>query len=168
MRGRLIFPFLAQIYRLDTQTTAGTDPSGFDPDFKESRVVDSMDDGVGQRIRNELPPIKLLCQIEPKTFEELAMFASGNSPRANINLVFHFKDLERMGLVDETGEAMIRPGDRLGGIYDKADVLVQVIRNPMYAIDSRPMGFGLHRAKPSRNLLFVTFDSRQQASRRNA
>ncbi len=168
MRGRLIYPFLAQIFRLDTQTTAVMDPSGFDPDFKEARVADFLGDGVGQRIRNERLPIKVPCQVEPKTFEEPAMFASGNSPRANINLVFHFKDLERMGLVDEAGEAMIRPGDRLGGIYDKADVLVQVIRNPMYAIDARPMGFGLHMEKPSRNLLFVTFDSRLHGFRRNA
>ena len=43
-----------------------------------------------------------------------------------------------------------------------------VIRNPIFAIDARPMGFGLHMANPSRNLLFVTFDSRQQAQRRNA
>ena len=96
------------------------------------------------------------------------MYASGNSPRANINLVFHFKDLEQMNLVDENGEAMIRSGDRLGGIYDKSGALVQVIRNPIYAIDARPMGFGLHMGNPSRNLLFVTFDSRQQAQRRNA
>jgi hypothetical protein len=168
MRGRLIFPFLAEIFRLDTQTTAGTDPIGFDPDFKEARVLDPTGDGIGERIRNELPPIKVPCQVEPKTFEELAMFASGNSPRANITLVFHSKDMERMGLVDDNGEAMIRPEDRLGAIYTKADVLVQTIRNPMYAIDSRPMGFGLNMANPRRNLLFVTFDSRQQASRRSA
>lgn len=168
MRGRLIFSFLAELFRLDTLATASGIPSGFDPDFKEARVEDVTGDGVGERIRNEHPPIRLPCQVEPKTFEELAAFASGNSPRAQINLVFHFKDLERIGLVDENRESMIRPGDRLGAIYDKANVLVQAIRNPMYAIDARPMGFGLHRAKPSRNLLFVTFDSRQQASRRNA
>ena len=96
------------------------------------------------------------------------MFASGNSPRANINLMFHFKNLEQIGLVAANGEAMIRPGDRLGAIYDKAGVLVQEIRNPLYAVEARPMGFGLNMARPRRNLLFVTFDSRQQASRRNA
>lgn len=168
MRGRLIFQFLAEIFRLDTLATASTIPSGFDPDFKEARVLDISGDGTGERMRNEHPPIRVPCQVEPKTFEELAAFASGNSPRANINLVFHFQDLERLSLVDDNGEAMIRPGDRLGGIYDKANALVQVIRNPMYAVDARPMGFGLHMAKPSRNLLFVTFDSRQHASRRNA
>jgi hypothetical protein len=168
MRGKLIFPFLAEIHRLDTLATASTDPSGYDPDFKEPVVVDQSQDGVGQRVRNEHPPVKIPCQVEPKSFEELTMFASGNSPRASIQLVFHFRDLERLGLVDATGEAMIRPGDRLGAVYDKAGNLIQEIRNPLYAIDARPMGFGLHRAKPSRNLLFVVFESRQQASRRNA
>ena len=168
MRGRLIFQFLAEIHRLDTLTTASMNPSGYDPDFEEPIVIDDAQDGIGERVRNEHPPVQIPCQVEPKTFEELQMFASGNSPRANINLVFHFKDLERMGLVAENGEAMIRPGDRLGAIYDKAGVLVQEIRNPLYAVEARPMGFGLNIARPRRNLLFVTFDSRQQASRRNA
>ena len=50
MRGRLIFPFLAQIFQLDTLTTAGNDPSGFDSDFKEARVEDVAGDGVGEWI----------------------------------------------------------------------------------------------------------------------
>ena len=47
MRGRLIFSFLAELYRLDTVTTATDDPDGagpltggYDPDFKESVLVD--------------------------------------------------------------------------------------------------------------------------------
>jgi hypothetical protein len=168
MRGRLIFSFLAEIFRLDTLSTATLAPSGFDPDFKEPGVVDVAGDGVGARIRNEHPPVKVPCQVEPKTFEATAVFPSGNSPRTDISLVFHFKDLERMGLTDENGEALIRPGDRLGGIYDSAGDCVQVFRNPLYAEEARPMGFGLHRAKPGRNLLLVTFSARQRASRRNA
>jgi phage gpG-like protein len=45
------------------------------------------------------------------------MLSAGSSPRSHIDLVLHFKDLERMGLVDNaTGDALIRPGDRLSAL----------------------------------------------------
>ena len=178
MRGRLIFPFLAELHRLDTQATAIEDPDGagpleggYDPDFKESVLVDPDSDGIGEPIRKEHPFVRVPCQVEPKVFDELRMFASGNAPRSHIDLVFHFKDLERMGLVDKaTGDALIRPGDRLSAIYDKTGELVQQIRTPpgLYVTEARPIGFGLCRTRPRRNLLLVSFSDRQQATRRNS
>ena len=44
MRGRLIFPFVAELHRLDTQAMAPV----YDEDFKEPVLVDSDDDGVGE------------------------------------------------------------------------------------------------------------------------
>ena len=87
MRGRLIFPFLAELRRLDTAAMATTDPDGagaltggFDPDFKEPVLVDRDGDGVAERERTELPAIRVPCQVEPKVFEDLRMLASGASP----------------------------------------------------------------------------------------
>jgi len=178
MRGRLIFPFLAELHRLDTVAMAGPvgvgpDParSGYDADFKEPIGVDLDDDGVGERVRAEHPPVRLPCQVESKTFEDLRMFASGNAPRSRIELVFHFKDLERLGLVDaDTGDALVRPGDRLGAIYDRGGALIQSVRTPpgLYVAEARPIGFGLRMARPRRNLLLVTFEDRQPAARRVA
>ncbi len=176
MRGRLIFSFLAELYRLDTEATASVDPDGagpltggYDDDFKEPGLVDLDDDGVSERIREEYPPVRIPCQVEPETFEALQMLQSGNAPRSEVALVFHFKDLERMGLVDvASGDAMIRPGDRLGAIYDKAGELIQSVRAPpgLYVDEARPIGFGLNLSRPRRNLLLVTFVGRQQAPRR--
>ncbi|MCG8419633.1 MAG: hypothetical protein MJE77_17005 [Proteobacteria bacterium] len=176
MRGRLIFPFLAELFRLDTRSQAMADPQGpgpfegaMDPDFKEPVLVDPDDDGIGERIRHELPAIRIPCQIETKSFEEQRLFPSGNSPRSRLDLVFHFIELERRLLVDEvSGDALIRPGDRLGGIYDRANNLVQTIRMPpgLFVTEARPIGFGLHRRHPRRNLLLVTFQSRQLATGR--
>ena len=178
MRGRLIFPFLAELFRLDTHAMATADPdgpgplaSGYDPDFKEPVLVDADDDGIGERVRAEHPPVRVPCQVDTKVFEELRMFASGNAPRSRIDLVFHFKDLERLGLVHaDTGEALIRPGDRLGAIYDRAGALVQSVRTPpgLYVTEARPIGFGLHMARPRRNLLLVAFEDRQPAAGRGA
>ena len=178
MRGRLIFKFLAELARLDTAATATTDPDGagpltggYDPDFKESVLVDTDDDGIGERVRQELPPVRVPCQVETKAFEELRMLASGNAPNTRFDLVFHFKNLEQLGLVDSaTGDALLRPGDRLVAIRDLCGDLVQEIRTPpgVYITESRPIGFGLNLARPSRNLLLVTFEDRMQGARRRA
>ncbi len=68
MRGRLIFQFLAEIFRLDTEGTANWEPpntdippGGYDPDFKESVLFDSNDDGIGERIRVEHPAVRITC-----------------------------------------------------------------------------------------------------------
>ena len=176
MRGRLIFPFLAEMRRLDTAAMASIDPDGagpltrgFDPDFKEPVLVDRDGDGIAERERTELPAIRVPCQVEPKVFEDLRMLASGDSPRSDISLVFHFKDLERLGLVDATtGDALIRPNDRLAGLYDLGGLLVQTIRTPpgLYVTQAQPRGFGLGRSRPRRNLLLVTFEARQLAPTR--
>jgi len=178
MRGRLIFPFLAELCRLDTAAMAAVDPDGpgpleggYDPDFKEPVLVDQDDDGIGERVRQEHPPVRVPCQVDTKAFEELRMLASGNAPRSRIDLVFHFKDLERLGLVDAaSGDALIRPGDRLAAIRDLCGDLVQEVRTPpgLFVTESRPIGFGLNMARPRRNLLLVTFEDRRQGARRHS
>jgi hypothetical protein len=175
MRGRLIFKFLAELCRLDTASTANTDPDGvgpltggYDPDFKESVLMDRNDDGIGERVRIEHPPIRIPCQVDTKALEELRMLASGNAPRTTVDLVFHFKNLEKLGLVDATsGEVMIQIGDRLSGIYDLCGSLIQEVHTPpgLYVTSVAPFGFGLNLAKPSRNLLLVTFEDRMQGAR---
>ena len=69
---------------------------------------------------------------------------------------------------DTTGDALIRPSDRLGAIYDTSGALVQEIRTPpgLFVKEARPMGFGLGRARPQRNLLIVSFHDRRQAAQR--
>ncbi|MFH0902223.1 MAG: hypothetical protein V2A73_16445 [Pseudomonadota bacterium] len=177
-RGRLIFPFLAELARLDTSATAEVDPdgmgplmSGYDADFKESVLVDADGDGLAERVRREHPAVFLPCQVEPDAFDALRLLATGNSPRTRIELLFHFSDLEREGLVDkEAGDALIRPGDRLVALHDRAGALVQAIRTPpgLYATEARPIGFGLGLGNPQRNLLLVIFGDRPVASGRTA
>lgn len=170
MRGRLIFAFLAQLFRLDTRGTAALDPdgpgpltSGYDADFKEGVLVDRDGDGIGERVRVEYPPVLIPCQVEPTAFEALRTFPSGNAPRSAFTLVLHFKDLDRMGLVDPTtGDALVRPGDRLNAVLDRQGVLVQAIRTPpgLYVTESRIASFGLGLSRPRRNLLLVSFADR--------
>jgi hypothetical protein len=162
MRGRLIFPFLAEFYRLDTIAMA-SQPPGYDDDFKEPALLDSDGDGVGDAFRREHPPVRVPCQVEPETLNALRMTPSGNTPQSSLDLVFHFRDLERLGLVDvTTGEALIRTSDRLGGLFDTEGQLVWAVRTPpgLYVTEARHAGFGLFRRRPRRNLLVVSFNDR--------
>lgn len=165
MRGRLINPFLAEIARLDTAAIAadpdGAGPlaSGYDPDFKETIVLE--DGGARRGARREMPAILVPCQVEVGTFEALQQLAAGNSPNSQIVLVFHFRDLQRMGLVEPaSGDALLRVNDRLIAIRDLRGNLVQAVRDRpgLYATEVQPQSFGLGR---SRNLLLVTFQERE-------
>jgi hypothetical protein len=166
-RGRLIFPFYAELHRFDAQATARDDdgpgpvPAGFDPDFQES-IVDTT---TARPRRRELPPIRVPCQIEPEAFETLAMTAAGNAPRSAMTLVMHLADLEALGLVDgATGNLRIGINDRLAAAFDRHGRQVFTAPDPpgLFVTEVRPAGFGLGGR---RNLVFVFFDARSRAPR---
>lgn len=169
MRGRLLQVFHAEIHRLDRALMIVAPPEsglGFDPDFHEPVVVDHDGDGIGERRRLELPAVRIPCQVEPKTMDDVQMYAAGNSPRSKLQLVMHFRDLERLELVDPaSGVARVVPGDRLGALQTRGGELVQRFIDPpgLFVTEARPIGWGLHTTRPRRNLLLVTFEDRQQA-----
>lgn len=160
MRGRLIFPFGIQLYLLDPVAIA-VGP-GYDPVFQEPTLV-ATDDGVGTIGRIESAPIMVPGQFyTQEDFMYLQMVANGNLAQADVRVVFHFKDLENLGLIEPaTGTAQIKVGDRLGAVYDKKGVtMIQEIPNPpgLFVIQANPL-FGLGS---NRNLLAVHFKSRDQ------
>lgn len=159
-RGRLIFPFVCELHRVDPRALS-REP-GLDHDFKEPALVDHDDDGVPERTRPEHAPVRIPCQVEPRSEESLRMFGAGNAPRLHLELVFHFGDLERLALVDADGEPLIRVGDRLGALYTTAEALVWRVPTPpgLYAIELAPLGFGLPHRAPRRNLLLARFEDR--------
>ena len=80
-------------------------------------------------------------------------------------LVFHFSDLENLGLVDmDSGDALIRVGDRLNGIFQMNGRLVQEIKCPpgLFVTEARPIGFGLDLSAPTRYLLLCILGDREQ------
>ena len=160
MRGRLIYRFLAALHRLE-QTRGDTTPL-MDPDFREPIALDLDEDGIGEVARSELPELRIPCQVEPQTFEQLRMLPSGRAPRTSLDVVMHFRDLERIGLVDRDGRARIGSGDRLSAIYTLDGELVLPVQTPpgLFVTEARPTGFGLGLGRPRRNLLLVTFSDR--------
>jgi len=154
-RGRPIHPFLAEIAQLDTAATEAN--GGYDPDFKTLKT--SYPQGVRTSSRRELPPIKVRCQVEPTITEDQRQTEAGNSPATMITLCFHYRDLEKMQLVDADGNPKIHTDDRLVAIYEMNGKLVQKLPPHVYA--RRPdLGSGWLRNK--RNILLVTFENRAQ------
>ena len=163
MRGRLLFVYHAEFFRVDP--SAMTAPSDdVDPDFREPRVVATAPDAVGVLARRELPPIKVPCQVELESFEALHMEGSGNQPTSRVQVVLHFRDLESRGLVDAaSGRALIGPGDRLSGFYDRDGGLVQ--QADLYVTEARPASFGFGLLRPRRNLLVLVLEERGASTR---
>lgn len=164
-RGRLIFPFLAEIAQLDTLETDLTDPagdadSGYDDIFREP----AMDTTTEEPVRVEKPSILLPCQVETEAgdYEDLNMLLTGNSPKTLVQLVFHYQDLENTGLVDVDGNPGLRINDRLVAIYTSdTGALVQTMRVPLYATQVQSRSFGLSGLR--RNLCLVSFQDRQES-----
>lgn len=168
-RGRLLFPMLARIGRLDTASTAGPQEDGqqkgYDEDFREPvRVQDGSQEGHSSR--KELEPLDLLCQVEDEVWEQMLMLPTGNSPVTRVTLVFHFRDLEEAQLVDVNGDPLApRVGDRLLSIHRVDGTLVQAAPPRLFCTQSVPRSYGL--SSKTRNLLASVFESRDTSVSRS-
>lgn len=158
-RGRLIWPFLATVEPLDTAATEAADAgTGYDPYFKEPIT---RSDGTDARVYGT--PVELECQVETEMDEvrELNQGNSGDDERVELKLVFHFQDLEDQGLVDASGRALIKKGDRLVQITDIDGTEIDDYSGLNLVVQhSQPRSAGLSSLR--RNLLLVTFKKRKQ------
>lgn len=173
-RGRLINRFTARLGVLDAEAT-GADPdtegpatSGYDDVFRVPVLVSTEAAPTTGEVRRLELEQDLPCQVEDDTWEALQMMRSGDSPRTQVTIVFHFRDLEEREVVDERGEATCpKKGDRLVGIYQAdGETLVQAMPEgdeALYCTQVAPRSFGLSGGK--RNLLVCTFERRDTSQR---
>ncbi len=118
-------------------------------------------DRIGQSARKEATLYRVPGQFSEGTNAFLALLAAptGNLASTEFSIVFHFADLERLGLVEAaTGLAKIKVGDRINAIYDMFGNLMQKV--PLvpgaYVTKAEPH-FGLNGGK---NLLMCIFRGR--------
>ena len=146
---------LAVIYRLSAAATDILQPmpgvdSGYDDDFREPVLFDDAQVDGTERVsaRQELPPIRIPCQVEPMTYQKLAQFPPGNMPDSNLVLVMHRRDLLRLNLIDKkTRDLALNINDRVDHLEakKKPGVTTHHIKPPGYFIyEIRPgsEGFG--------------------------
>jgi hypothetical protein len=154
----LIFPFLARIARLDTESTTTT--GGYDHDFRS--VKHSYPTGaLGLRVsaRRELAPINVPCQVEVQQFNDQELVRMGSSMKTNLTLVIHMRTLEQAGLINADRSPKLNVGDRLVQLFTSNGALAQPISPNVYAVTAEVGGFGLGNA---RNLLMMRFEDREQ------
>lgn len=165
MRGRLIFPFVIVIARVDPVAIEAAGPGGFDgfdDDFNEPALEAS------GPIRRELAEIKLEAQIEPGTFVELRRLLQGFAPKAEMTMTVHFSELEDLALVGADGLPLLRAGDRIDRIEDMDAVTVLSFPSPpgLYIDTMTPDSFGLLGSRRANLAIFALTDRPQGA--RNA
>lgn len=158
-RGRLIFKFMCEIAPIDIGASAVS--NGYDSEFRERKIVPTAD-RIGNTKRVEGPMYRIPAQFgSTDQFRRLQMMATGNADSNGFTILFHFKDLEQLGLVESfTQNSLLKVGDRLNAIYDyRTGVLVQQL--PMscavYVTEAQPI-FGMGG---TRNLLACTFKDRE-------
>jgi hypothetical protein len=168
VRGRLISPFIADIAQLDTSATEadpdGSGPltSGYDPEFNEVVKLPSADPG-GASARVEKTIVQIPCQVEVDVLDKQDMAPSGDIGQQLMRLVFHFEDLEDLGLVQASGQSAIGVNDRLVAIRRCPGLeLVREFPLPegMFIIEAKDRSFGLSGGE--RNLLVCTLQGRDQ------
>jgi hypothetical protein len=154
MLGRLISPVLAHLAPF-------VGASAEDPDFKEPRRFGN--EGPGVPACTEGAPLRLPCQVEPDEVEALRMEANGETPRSRLHLVFHRRDIRRLGVAPKVR-------DRLVALTTLRGEPITEFPNPpgLFATEARPLSFGLSRTCATANLLRVTFEDRPQGARRLA
>jgi len=165
-RGRLIFPFDCTIERVDAGLTAHTD-GGYDDDFRAPTITPGSGSARGAVVR-ETCRVTVPAQVESDEQARLRMLAAGKSPKNHRVLIFHFRDLERLSLVDAAGKPLLGdPGDKLVEIREPGScALVEDLSGDaggFYAVEARSIGFGLG---PKRNLFLVVFEQRDRSAPR--
>lgn len=158
-RGRLIWPFIAEVAKLNTVATSVNGAplaTGYDHDFKEP--VKKAD---GTTSRSYDPGIQLPVQVETEgdPFDALVMRNTGDDGDTELKLVFHFRDLEDRGLVDIKGRATITKGDKLIRVTDRdGEEIDNYEERNLVVTEVQPRSAGLsgHR----RNILLVSFRRR--------
>lgn len=158
-RGRLIpnRVFLAEIARVDTAA------SDFDPVF-HAPVITYVN-GVRERGTAYQTPIRVRCQVEISNDKRQQQTQGGNTPASRFVLIFHFKDLAALGLVNADGSAMMKPNDKLLAIWQTNGLLEQRFgantddKGCLVCTEAAGIGFGLGRR---RNLLQSTFEDRPE------
>jgi len=146
IRVPLLFPVTAVIHRLDLATTRAVDPpgaptAGYDDILREPVGYDQA--GVRTSPRRELAAVRVPCQVEMRTYEELRMIFTGNDPVGTTVLVLHRKDLSRLSLLSSTtGNCLLKAEDRISRLEQRGRVILTP-QKPLFIYAVLPASWGM-------------------------
>jgi len=155
---------MAVIHRLDQSATwaedaPGPETTGFNPVFKEPRRSYQGGYNRGSLIQYEATAIKVPCQLEFASWQQLDMtFGGDKRPTRNV-LVFHRKTLRTMGLLDANQTCSLKPMDKVVRIEDdKGNTVLQPDRD-LFIYEIRPGSAGFGSSGYDLELVYTTHDS---------
>jgi len=164
-RVPLLWPVDAVIERVDPSDTEIYDPdgnpvSGYDHDFREPRF-EQQDSLTVAKATLYLPAIRVPCQVEVPTYDELRMAAAGDNPLAKMALVLHRQQLEELDLLDPvTGNCIIRRRDKLIAIEKDGRPALTPEELPLYIYELRPASWGFGPDGYDLHIAYMTHDPR--------
>ncbi len=160
-RGRLIFPKLIEIARLDTAAVEAA--QRYDHAQREIRISNKNKPGqlrTNPRDGHETL-VRVKAQIETDAYQRIAMGGLGSVPLSRMMCVCFGPELEEAGLLDATTkQPLLKNTDRLAAIYELDETLILTIADPpgLYANQVQPTGFGFGTG--GFNLVELLFEAR--------
>lgn len=161
-RVNLLFPVYVVIARLDFAATRAYDPPGTPTsglnDILRAPVVINQG-GVRTVARVEMAEVKVPCQREDKTLDQLSMAFTGNDPVTTIAFVLHRKDLDRLGLLDSDGNCVLKARDRIARVEDKRGNTVETWPKPLFIYEIRGGSHGMGPTGRDLQIVYTTYQS---------
>lgn len=158
-RGRLIFPKLVEIGRLDTATLAADE--NYDPIMRERIVSNRNKVDQARDMPRPETVVRVHAQIETSSFQRMIPTGTGNAPDSFMVVVLLASELEEAGLIDPTTkQTLFKPTDRLIAVYELNGSQILAVSDPpgLFATMVQPTGFGYGAG--GYNLVEVTFSGR--------
>lgn len=156
-RGFLIRPVNVVIARLDPAAIeAAGDYDTSKRSVKGARPFGAR--GPKQQGRRELDAITIKAQVEVMNINKMNQGPGGDVPDYRTVFVAHYRDLERAGLVDENGVALIGNRDRIVRMETKFGKPIRTFANPQVFVTEARDGNGWNGY--DRNLLLLVTDDR--------
>lgn len=157
MRGRLIQRMKVSIARLNESATQAVTGGGYDADFNEPLPVS---DGtqLGATSKRYYDPVVFTCQLDRETWGRTKQSRDGQEKVADIVIVLHRAELEKMGYIGTNGEPKFRRGDKIIEIRNVKGGIEQTFNDPpgMFIHDMDTAGHGLEAfGTPRQNLLYL-------------
>ncbi len=130
-RGRLIRPLLVEVERVDTAQSEGA--GAYDHVFRT----------VAPEKMRFRPPVVVRAQVEQSATRAQSPSAAGDVPESRYSFTLHMSELERAGLVLDTGDPDFRPNDRVTKILTLAGAPSKTFTPPLRVIEVQAVGLGL-------------------------
>ncbi len=164
-RGRLIWPCLATISRINTPSTEanaiGGQPRGYDRVWREP-----VETSEGEDSRVYFPPDVVQCQVRSEfgAYDKEDPYPDGRRLQYQLKIILHYKELEHKQLIGPDGGSVFQPSDRLDFVHrTNGQLLKDFTKSPLYCIQAQDRSFGLDGL--NRNLLMLYFDDRLRGYR---